>query len=310
MRVLVVGGAGFVGSHLVRRCVAEGHHVDVVARPSSDISRLTPVLASIGLHRLSLLDAAAVGQCLAETRPTHIFYLVGATKRRHEPGVAQAALEEATGFLTLAQESGRATSRIRCFVRTGSIAEYGVARVPFREGQREHPDNGYAAAIVAGTYYAQALAPQLPFPLITARLALVYGPGQAPDFLVPSLVASCTSGQPIKLGRPLDRRDLIHVSDAVDALYRMATAGLPGGEIVNVGSGEAVGVAELAAIVAALAGADSKLVQCSAQSDPVTLQLSSKRAEQLMGWRPRIDIVSGIKGLIAECRRGARVAAA
>jgi nucleoside-diphosphate-sugar epimerase len=310
MRVLVVGGAGFVGAHLVRRCIAEGHHVDVVARPSSDISRLTAVLTSIGLHRLSLLDAAAVSHCLSETRPTHIFYLVGATKRRHEPGVSQAALEEATGFLTLVQEAAKVTGRIRCFVRTGSIAEYGVARVPFQEGQREHPDNGYAAAIVAGTYYAQALAPQLPFPLITARLALVYGPGQAPDFLVPSLVASCTSGTSIKLRRPLDRRDLIHVSDAADALYRMGTAGLPGGEIVNVGSGEAVGVAELAAMVAALAGADPNLVQCSAQSDPVTLQLSSARVEQLIGWRPRIDIASGIKGLIAECRRGARVAAA
>lgn len=303
MRALIIGGAGFVGSHLVRRCMVDEYEVHVVLRPSSDMTRLNGTLAPAMVHRLSLLDADAVRACLCAIQPSHIFYLAGNTARRHDDGLAQArsSLDEPMGLLTLVEAAAAAEVPPRCFIRTGSIAEYGVAPVAFRETQREYPANVYAAAIAAGTHYAQAIASQLPFPLITARLGLVYGTGQAEDFLVPSLVSACVEGKPITLQRPRDRRDFIHVSDVVEALCRLAIAEV-GSDIINLGSGEAVSVAELAIMVATLASADPELVHAEPHDDPVTLQLCVERANALIGWKPRVGLEEGIADLIAEHR--------
>jgi len=304
MRILIIGGAGFIGSHLVRRCLIDEHEVHVLLRPSTDTSRLDGTLAPAVVHRLSLVDADAVRACLRTVEPSHIFYLAGNTDRRHDDGLARAcsSLDEPMGLLTLVEAAAAAEVPPRCLVRTGSIAEYGTAAIPFRETQRERPTNVYAAAIAAGTHYAQAIAPRLPFPLITARLGLVYGSGQAADFLVPSLISACVEGRAITLRRPRDRRDLVHVSDVVEALCRLAVSDV-GSDIINIGSGEAISVAELAVMVATLAKADPALVHAEPHDHAVTLQLCVERAIALIGWKPRVGLGDGIAALITGHRR-------
>ncbi len=309
-RILITGGAGFVGSHLARRCVSEGHEVHVLLRPTSDAARLGDMLPTIGVHRLALGDRAALRACLDEVRPTNIYHLAYGTGLRHDRSLAGAgaSLRNLSDLLALVGEAAASAHPPAFFLRTGSIAEYGEAPIPFREDQREQPITGYAAAIVAGTHYAGAIAPALPFPLVTARLALVYGMGQAADFLVPGLVLASLKRQPFTIQRPLDRRDLIHVDDAVDALNRLSGSSLSGGEIVNIGSGKTIGVAELAERIARLAGCDTAHIRRMPQTDPVTLQLCVDRATSL-GWTPRVGLEEGLDALIRDMRC-ARVAEA
>lgn len=312
MRVLITGATGFVGSHLARRYAREGHDVHIVARASSDTARIADLGAGVTLHRLSLADDAALRSCLARARPTHIFHLAGDTPARHDPGLGQArrSVDALADLLALVTAAAAAELPPTFFLRAGSIAEYGDTAVPFREDQRERPRSGYAATIVAGTHYAQMLAPGLPFPLVTARLALVYGPGQAEDFLIPSLIAACRTGRPLVLERPLDRRDLVHVDDVVAALVRLADARLAGGEVVNIGSGKSVAIAEIANLVAGLAGVDAGLFRSKPPHDPAILQLSIDRIAALIGWRPRIALAEGLAGLVADRGRVAVAVAA
>ena len=312
MRILVTGGAGFIGSHLVRRCVAEGHEVHVLLRPTSAATRLADVLPAIGMHRLLLSDSEAVQSCMGKVQPTHIFHLANSTAGRHDTAVvgAMASVTHLVDLLTLVEAAASADEPPRLLLRTGSIAEYGSGPVPFREEQREQPVTSYAAGIVAGSHYARVVAPRLPFPIVTARLALVYGPGQAADFLIPALMAACLEERPLVIERPLDCRDLIHVSDAVEALLRLAATAFRGGEIVNVGSGEAVAVGTLAAHVAALTGSDPALIRRMPQIDPVTHQLAVERMMALTGWAPEVALEDGFAKLIEEARRtGVAVAA-
>lgn len=302
---MIVGGTGFIGSHLARRCVAEGHIVHVIARPTSDMSRLLDLGSSVTRHRFLLSDPAAVRACLAEARPTHVFYLAGDTGTRHDPSCSQAlqSVHGLTDLLTLIDVAVQATVPPRFFLRAGSIAEYGAEAVPFRETQRERPLTGYAAGLVAGTHYAQALATRLPFPLVTARLSLVYGPGQADDFLVPSLIAALGNGRSVIIERPRDRRDILHVFDVVDALVALADADSPSGRTINIGSGTTIGVGELAEIIATLVGADPSLIQRRPQSDPVTLLLDTRRLFEATGWASRISLNEGLDALIAATLR-------
>jgi nucleoside-diphosphate-sugar epimerase len=145
--------------------------------------------------------------------------------------------------------------------------------------------------------------------MITARLALVYGAGQASDFLVPALVESCLARRPLTLNRPHDRRDLLHVDDVVDALLLLAEADVPTGTIVNIGSGEPVSVAEVAALALEITGADARLLEAKAQANPVTLLLATQRMERLTGWKRRISLRDGLASVIVQSRATAMIPA-
>jgi nucleoside-diphosphate-sugar epimerase len=310
-RVLITGAAGFVGSHLARHCVGKGDDVHVLIRPATDPARLGDILPAIRVHRLAIGDRTALGACLDDARPTHIFHLAYGTARRHDRSLAsaEASVADLADLLTLVELAVAAAEPPRCFLRTGSIAEYGEIATPFHEDQREQPTTGYAAAIVAGTHYADAVAPSLPFPIVTARLALVYGAGQAEDFLVPGLVSACLARRSFTIRRPLDRRDLIHVDDAVEALCGLADARMTGSQIVNIGSGDTIGVGELAERIAGLVGTETSFINRMAQVDPVTLGLSTDRMKALTGWSPRVGLDEGLGALIGDMRR-ARVSEA
>lgn len=305
MRILVVGGAGFIGAHVVRRCLAEGHDLHVLQRPESDVTRLADMLPAIDLHRLALADGAAVRACLTKVRPTHIVYLANDTRSRHETGLAGAvtSVGQITDLVGLLDAAAGLVQPPCSFLRAGSMAEYGAGPVPFREEQREQPETHYAAAITAGTHYAMAMAPHLPFPVITARLALVYGFGQADDFLVPALIRACLERREFVVERPRDRRDLLHVTTVVEALRRLMEIERPGGTIVNVGSGEAVGVGTLARHIAVLSGVEPTMIRLRPQTDPVTLQLCTERMTAMTGWTADIDWKTGVAMLIEKARQ-------
>ena len=115
---------------------------------------------TIRVHRLAIGDHAALRACLDEARPTHVFHLAYGTARRHDGSLAsaEASVGDLADLLGLMEAVAASPEPSRCFLRTGSIAEYGEAATPFHEDQHEQPTNGYAAAIVAGTHYAGAMA--------------------------------------------------------------------------------------------------------------------------------------------------------
>ncbi len=183
-------------------------------------------------------------------------------------------------------------------VRAGSLAEYGDGPAPYVETQREKPLNTYAAAMTACTHYSQMLQPRLPFAAVTARLALCYGPDQNEDFLIPALIRNGLAGRPTRLERPDDRRDLVFVDDAVDALCRLAGAQLPGGTIVNVATGIAPTMRQVAQMVMHAVGADPRLIEAvdGPQSpDAIAdLRASPALARDLLDWQAQTTLAEGI----------------
>jgi nucleoside-diphosphate-sugar epimerase len=303
-RILITGAAGFVGSHLAEACVKADHQVHVIVRPGSQDERLCRIADRVTCHRIDLRADADVRQCLSDVSPEVVYHLAGSPRRA--PSVS---LEDARAYIgedldCLLSVIGAAAALRRPpgkFVRAGSLAEYGNAPLPYREDLREAPVTAYGAGMLAATHYLGALQPRLPFPVATARLALIYGPAQSTDYLLPLLIKQCLAGEASAIRRPDDRRDLLFAADGVAALMRMAATTLPPAAVVNICTGVAPTMREVAGLVLDATGADPGLVEFGdgPVSGAADLRGSPDRAIELMDWRAKTALKDGIAQTVA-----------
>lgn len=302
-RILVVGGAGFIGSHLVAHCVQDGNTVHVLVRSGSSLDRLQPWRESITVHEVALADRAGIDTALAVARPDQVFHLAVADRRTVQPDLADTRLsvaDDLANLINLIAACAAASKPPDVLVRAGSLAEYGSTSAPYDEAQRELPLDSYAAGLVAGTHYAQMLRSRVPFAVCTARLALTYGPAQSERFLLPVLINSCLASECLRIGRPQDRRDLMHVDDAVAGLLRVAA--LPLAPVINLATGIAPSMAEVAAQVCAMTGADPRLIDLgprNASGGIPDFRGSGALANRLLDWAPQIPLDAGLERTIA-----------
>lgn len=305
-RILITGGAGFIGSHLAASHVASGDDVHILVRPGGPLHRRDVALRGVTVHRVRLDHPIAVARCLGEARPSLIYHLAGGTGRDPiMPSVFSAAplLQDLTNLLTLLTAAAQMPVPPRRVMRAGSLAEYGNGAVPSREEQREDPLTNYTAAMVAGLHYSRMLQPSLPFLVATARLALVYGEDQSDAYLVPWLIGRCLGGHRSMVSRPQSRRDMIYIDDVIDGLRLMADAPLPPGAVVNLSTGVAPTVREIAQSVVNACGADPALISYQEAAAPdhrvQVLHGAADRAREWLGWRARTDLESGLQLCLA-----------
>lgn len=308
-RVLIIGGAGFIGSHLAQHCITRGDDVQIVVRPQTDLWRLAKFHTRPVVHTLDLGDRVALDRCFREVRADEIYHLAFQTRRQQTPNfsdVDQSINADILNLINILAAAAATKPSPRTVVRAGSLAEYGNGPAPYNEDQRENPLNAYTAALTAATHYTQMLQPRLPFSTFTARLALAYGPDQDEGFLIPTLVRNCQAGKKTLIRRPDDRRDLIYVTEVAEALCRLASSALPGGTIVNIATGIAPPVTHIADLVARAVGADPALIEladpsCTDENDQgicINFCGSPALARKLLGWEAKIPVNEGLQRML------------
>ena len=306
-RVLITGATGFIGSHLARACVVRGDDVTLVVRPSSDLARVSDLSAQLQIHRVLLTDQPAMHSCMKDAQPEVIFHLGARTRFTKSQDLSDFATsidDNLKTLLGIVSAAATLPAPPSAFVRAGTIAEYGSVAPPYREDMREAPNSAYGASLLAGTQCLEALRPRLPFATSTARLALTYGPGQSRDFLLPSLIHTCLNNEPFIVARPEDRRDLIHVSDVVSALLRLADLEHAAPGLVNIGTGRAPTMRALAKLVINATGASPDVIRFGDQEedDVVELRIDPTRQRQQLQWSPRIDLEEGVAMTVDDAR--------
>lgn len=302
LRTLITGGAGFIGAHLAARCISEGEDVHVIARPGRSLHRLAPLGWGVTVHRLDLNDDAATLRCLAEIAPDRVFHLSSETRLRSSPDIdvaAEAQRMQTTTLTNLLKVLSEISRSPMVMVRAGSIAEYGPSLECAREEQRERPATPYGAAMHAGTHLCEMLQPALSFPLITARLAFAYGPGQSSKYLIPQLIDHCLEGRAFSIQRPSAQRDMIFIDDVIEALRRIAAV-RPPHLVLNVATGIAPDIRSIAEEIVNATGAPPDLfsfVEHAMGDDRI--QASPRRAARALHWRARTKLADGLAQTIA-----------
>jgi UDP-glucose 4-epimerase len=301
MKILVTGGAGFIGSHLVSALVSQGHRVRVLDDFSSGKrENLAGVKDDVEVIEGDCADDAIARQA---ARGIEVVFHEGAI-----PSVARSVKDplkshraNATATLTMlvaARDAG-----VRRFMYAGSSSVYGDAKaLPKREDMEPRPLSPYAGAKLAGEHYLRMFAELYGLETLTLRYFNVFGPRQDPGSPysgVISLFATrlLTGKAPVIYGDGLQSRDFTYVENVVKGnLLALETKSTLCGQSVNVATGNRVTLKQLLAAMAKLIGVPARADHQPPRAGDIRHSLASiVRARKLLGYRPSVDFETGLK---------------
>ena len=278
MRALVTGAGGFVGRHLCARLVADGWDVVGPLRTAVDLS-----------------DPVATAELARQADPDAVF-LLAASRAAGSPAERAATLAvNASSGAWLVDALG---DRCRSVVRLGSSTEYAASDRPMDESTPLRPRGFFGATKAAGSLLVAGAAEARGLRSVILRAFQVYGTGDHPGRLVPTVLRAARTGAVLPLTGPGLRRDWVHVDDVVEACVRAARADeLPPGQVLNLGTGRQVANEELVSIVEQVSGR-AVAVEVGAHPgcpwDTTSWVCDPSLAADVLGWEAKVPLEDGL----------------
>jgi UDP-glucose 4-epimerase len=294
---LVVGGAGFIGSHLVDRLLADGVEVDVVDDLSSgSLANLAEARSVAGRLKIHHLDAGGpeAMSLIGMRRPSVIFHLSAVPRYEPTPARHARAFSATVSILDAAREHHVG----KVVVPLPATAMYGWPsgrELPLKERPLE--PRGVRGVIARATVDLLAsYREQHSLEFTALATANVYGPRQRADggVVAAFTAAAAERTAPVVRGDGRQTRDLLYVDDAVDAIVRSGERG--GGLVINIGTGEQTSVSELWKLIAG-ATAPSPTTEPPRSDDVARFALSAARARIHLGWSSWTSLPDGLSAM-------------
>jgi len=297
MRILVSGGAGFIGSHLVEALVARGHRVRVLDDFSSGrIENLRAVQGDVEVQEGDCADPAAARRAVEGVELVcHQAAALSVARSVEEPTLSQ----RSGGVATLNLLDAARAAGVRRFLYAGSSSVYGDSlRLPKRESLEPHPVSPYAVEKLVGEYYLRMFAGLYGMDTLTLRYFNVFGPRQTLacpySGIVHRSIGSLLRGEPPALGDASQARDFTYVANVVEANLLALRARDLAGQAVNVGTGRRTSVATLVALLSAALGKSRPAG--AARVEPARATFTDlSLAQRLLGYRPIVDLETGLR---------------
>ncbi|MDW8065114.1 MAG: NAD-dependent epimerase/dehydratase family protein [Anaerolineae bacterium] len=302
MRILITGGAGFLGAALANRLVREGHAVLVLDDLSAgDPQRLDP---RVVLTRGDVRDVPRLWTLLQDV---DLVYHLAARVSVPESILYPRIYQDVNVGGTVALLEAMRDAGVKRLVLASSGAVYGDQSIqPVHEELLPRPLSTYAVTKLAAEHFARTLGRVWGFEVVILRIFNAYGPGQP----LPTAHAPVTSrflkqaiegGTLVIFGDGTQTRDFVYVDDVVEAMVTAGKRTDLNGEILNVGSGQEVSINELAEIVMRVVGRSIPIIHSPAQDGGVArLCADLRKTERLLGYRPRVFLEEGLRRMLRE----------
>jgi len=295
MKVLVTGGAGFIGSHVVDAYVAAGH--DVVVVDDLSTGKRENLNPKATFHQLDVQDARVI-DLIRDERPAVVnLHVAQMDVRRSVADPVFDARVNVIGLLQCLEGARKANVRRVVFVSSGGAAYGEQERFPAREGDRTNPVSPYGVSKRAGEHYLFYYHAVHGLPYLALRYANVYGPRQDPHGEAGVVAIFCEKllrGEAPRInGDGKQTRDYVFVED----LVRANVAALDSAHVgpVNVGTGRETDVVTLAAKLVAFSGRPHVPQHAPAKAGEQRRSvIDPSLAKQALGWEPRVALDEGL----------------
>jgi UDP-glucuronate 4-epimerase len=303
MRILVTGGAGFIGSHFVEKSLALGHSVAVVDEfndfydPAIKRANLTAVAGDVAIHELDIRDGDAMLRLFKEGKFDCIVHL--AARAGVRPSIKEPKLyidTNITGTWNLLEAARQC--HVPRFVCASSSSVYGVLKTaPFREDMAlTQTISPYAATKLAAEQLCSNYSHLYGLRTINLRFFTVYGPRQRPDLAIHSFTRSIWNGKPIKkFGDGSTRRDYTYIDDIIQGMTACLTYEGQLCDVFNLGESQTTTLNELIAAIEHSVGKSAVIEQFPEQPGDVPLTYADiSKARAQLGYDPHTKIAEGI----------------
>jgi UDP-glucuronate 4-epimerase len=308
--ILITGGAGFIGSHLVDRLIADQNNRVIVVDNFNDFYdpaiKRANIAAHIGCDNFQLLeaniaDAGVMDDLFARSRFDLVVHL--AARAGVRPSLADPlAYEETNVRGTYALLEAARRSGVKRFVFGSSSSVYGVnSKVPFSEDDPiAQPISPYSATKIAGEAACHAYSHLYGMRIVCLRFFTVYGPRQRPDLAIRKFARLIAAGKPVPIyGDGTTRRDYTYIDDIVSGIEAAISYDQSRFEIINLGESETVELRRLVEVIEQAMGKRAILDRQPEQPGDVPITYANiDKARRLLGYNPQTPVDAGIKKFV------------
>lgn len=307
MRILVTGGAGFIGSHLVEKLLTLGHEVSILDDfndfydPQIKRANIAAVAADIGIHQIDLRDASAVNGVFQQEKFDAIVHLAARAGVRPSIQAPQLYYDtNVSGTLHLL-EAAHLTG-VERFLFASSSSVYGISKtVPFSESLHlTQTISPYAATKIGGEFLCSTYSHLYQMRIVALRFFTVYGARQRPDLAIHQFTKRIHSGVPIdQFGDGTTRRDYTYIDDIVQGILAALRYDGPLFDIFNLGESETIQLKELIAAIEKGLGRQARINYLPEQPGDVPLTCADiSKARALLGYNPQTKLSVGLPKFI------------
>lgn len=299
--VLVTGGAGFIGSALVRELIKERARVIVYDNMIyGDLANLKGITPKVKLIIGDILSWK-FSKTVKENGVDYVFNLAA------EPYIPH-SYENPEKFIevnirgTLAVLTASKMFNVKRVVHMSTSEVYGTAkRVPMDEDHPTLPLSTYAVTKLCADRLSHVLSREQDIPVIIARPFNTYGPRETQPYVIPEIISQVSKQRKLKLGNTNAKRDFTYVDDLCKGLVAVATSSIPNGDVVNIGSGKTYSIEEIARKVMGIEGKDLEIEVDRSRLRPLdvdVLQCDHSKLTRNTGWEPKTDLDQGLRRTI------------
>lgn len=301
MNVLVTGGAGFLGSHLVERLVAAGERTSVI--DSLERGRRTWIHEDARLHELDIRDGPALAAAVAEIAPDVVVHLAAMHFIPAVDGAPEVAWDvNVNGTQTLLDALAHHPPGLLVFASTAAV--YPDRRGPIDEKCEPEPPDLYGRTKLAGEHLVTDFAARTGTRCVSARIFNIIGRRETNPHVVPEIIGQLRRGSTsLRLGNIEPRRDYTDVVDVAAALHRLTESPPNAPTALNVGSGRSVSVGELVEACGELLGRPIDIEVEPAKlrkTDRAELIADSHLLRRVTGWEPTRSLRETLGELLNE----------
>src|SRR5437016_1055297 len=303
MRILVTGGAGFIGSHLVEKLLASGHEVAILDDfndfydPQIKRANISAVAKEIALHDVDLRDADHVTNVFRGEKFDAIFHL--AARAGVRPSIQQPQLYYDTNVAgTLHLLEGARKSGVDRFIFASSSSVYGAAKkVPFSE--EEHLTqtlSPYAATKIAAEFLCSTYSHLYTMRVVALRYFTVYGARQRPDLAIHHFTRKIHAGEAIdQFGDGTTRRDYTYIDDIIQGTMAALKYDGPMFDVFNLGESQTIQLKDLIVAIESALGKKAKINRLPDQPGDMSLTCAdTSKARKLLGYNPKTKFEDGL----------------
>jgi UDP-glucuronate 4-epimerase len=307
MRILVTGGAGFIGSHLVEKLLAAGHEVAALDDfndfydPQIKHANIAGFAKDVTMHHVDLRDGASVRNLFHREKFETVAHL--AARAGVRPSIQHPQLYYDTNISgTLHLLDAASVTKVERFIFASSSSVYGASKtVPFSEDQHlTQTLSPYAATKIAGEFLCSTFSHLYQMRVIALRYFTVYGPRQRPDLAIHQFTRRMHAGQPIdQFGDGSTRRDYTYIDDVIQGTMAALKYDGPLFDIFNLGESETIQLQDLIGAIENALEKKAKINRLPEQAGDMPLTCADiSKARKLLGYNPTTRFSDGLPRFI------------